>query len=130
MIISLQQLNFHAHHGLLPQEQRTGGHFTVDVRLHLPDAACLSALAHDDLSGTVNYAEAYEIVRREMAQPSALLEHVGGRIAQALFAAFPALLRIEVEVCKANPPIGAACEGASVKLVFESTSFISRRVNE
>ena len=57
-------------------------------------------MQEDRLDGTVNYAEAYEIVRREMTQSSALLEHVGGRIAHALFAAFPVLLRIEVEVCK------------------------------
>ena len=116
----MRRMAFYAYHGVLPQERTVGGEYWVDLTLY-PDN--ISAAVQDDrLDGTVNYAEAYEIVRREMAQPSALLEHVDGRIAQALFAAFPALLRIEVEVCKVNPPIGAACEGASVKLVFESTS--------
>ena len=118
--IRLRRMAFYAYHGVLPQERTVGGEYWVDLTLYPDDIG--AAVQDDRLDGTVNYAEAYEIVRREMAQPSALLEHVGGRIAQALFAAFPALLRIEVEVCKANPPIGAACEGASVKLVFESTS--------
>lgn len=118
--IRLRRISFYAYHGVLDQERTVGGEYWVDLTLY-PDN--IGAAVQDDrLDGTVNYAEAYEIVRREMAQPSALLEHVGGRIAQALFAAFPALLRIEVEVCKVNPPIGAVCEGASVKLVFESTS--------
>ena len=111
---------FYAYHGVLPQERAVGGEYWVDLTLYPADIS--AAVQGDRLDGTINYAEAYEIVRREMAQPSALLEHVCGRIAQALFAAFPALLRIEVEVCKVNPPIGAACHGASVKLVFESTS--------
>ena len=111
MIISLQQLNFHALHGLLPQEQCTGGHFTVDVRLHLPDAACLSALAHDDLSGTVNYAEAHAVIVREMQQPSALLEHVASRIASALLHAFPPVQRVQVSVAKHCPPIAGYAGG-------------------
>ena len=118
--IRLRRMAFYAYHGVLDQERAVGGEYWVDLTLYPDDIGAV--VQEDRLDGTVNYAEAYEIVRREMAQPSALLEHVGGRIAQALFAALPALLRIEVEVCKANPPIGAACEGASVKLVFESTS--------
>ena len=118
--IRLRRMAFYAYHGVLDQERTVGGEYWVDLTLY-PDN--ISAAVQDDrLDGTVNYAEAYEIVRREMAQPSALLEHVGGRIARSLFAAFGSLQRIEVEVCKVNPPMGAACQGASVKLVFESTS--------
>ena len=118
--IRLCRISFYAYHGVLPQERTVGGEYWVDLTLY-PDN--IGAAVQDDrLEGTVNYAEAYEIVRREMAQPSALLEHVGGRIARSLFAAFGSLQHIEVEVCKVNPPMGAACQGASVKLVFESTS--------
>ena len=118
--IRLRRISFYAYHGVLDQERTVGGEYWVDLTLY-PDN--IGAAVQDDrLDGTVNYAEAYEIVRREMAQPSALLEHVGGRIARSLFAAFGSLQRIEVEVCKVNPPMGAACQGASVKLVFESTS--------
>ena len=118
--IRLRRMTFYAYHGVLPQERAVGGEYWVDLTLYPADIS--AAVQGDRLDGTINYAEAYEIVRREMAQPSALLEHVCGRIAQALFAAFPTLLRVEVEVCKANPPIGAACQGASVKLVFERIS--------
>ena len=118
--IRLRRMTFYAYHGVLPQERAVGGEYWVDLTLYPADIS--AAVQGDRLDGTINYAEAYEIVRREMAQPSALLEHVGGRIAHALFAAFPALQHIEVEVCKVNPPMGAACQGASVKLVFESAS--------
>ena len=118
--IRLRRMAFYAYHGVLDQERAVGGEYWVDLTLY-PDNISL-AVQDDRLDGTVNYAEAYEIVRREMAQPSALLEHVGGRIARSLFAAFGSLQRIEVEVCKVNPPMGAACQGASVKLVFESAS--------
>ena len=116
----MRRMAFYAYHGVLDQERAVGGEYWVDLTLY-PDN--IGAAVQDDrLDGTVNYAEAYEIVRREMAQPSALLEHVGGRIARSLFAAFGSLQHIEVEVCKVNPPMGAACQGASVKLVFERIS--------
>ncbi|MBQ4083182.1 MAG: dihydroneopterin aldolase, partial [Bacteroidaceae bacterium] len=62
----------------------------------------------------VNYAEVYEVVRREMAVPSQLLEHVCGRIATALLDAFAPLQRVRVSVTKRNPPIEGAgsCESA------------------
>ena len=118
--IRLRRMTFYAYHGVLPQERAVGGEYWVDLTLYPADIS--AAVQGDRLDGTINYAEAYEIVRREMAQPSALLEHVGGRIARSLFAAFGSLQHIEVEVCKVNPPMGAACQGASVKLVFESAS--------
>ena len=114
----MRRMAFYAYHGVLQQERAVGGEYWVDLTLYPTD---ISAAVQDDrLDGTVNYAEAYEIVRREMAQPSGLLERVGGRIARSLVAAFGSLQRIDVEVCKVNPPMGAACQGASVKLVFES----------
>ena len=116
----MRRMAFYAYHGVLQQERAVGGEYWVDLTLYPADIS--AAVQGDRLDGTINYAEAYEIVRREMAQPSALLEHVGGRIARSLFAAFGTLRRIEVEVCKVNPPMGAACQGASVKLVFESAS--------
>lgn len=92
-----------------------GGDFVVDVVLHLSDAAV--AVRNDILSGTVNYAEVYEIIRREMLQPSALLEHAAGRIIQALFRAFSLVERVDVELTKVAPPIaGIQCAGISVRL--------------
>lgn len=115
--IRLEGLRFYAFHGVLPQEQIVGGHYTVDLCLRLSEAE--RAVLHDELAGTVNYAEVYRLVQREMATPSALLEHVAGRILSAIFAAFPTVATATITLRKDNPPMGADGEGCSVRLTAE-----------
>ena len=112
--IALHKLQFYAFHGCLPQERVVGGDYTVDMRLILPDAT--TAIEEDDLNGTVNYASVYKVVRKEMEQPSNLLEHVCGRINRRLLTTFPLISAVTLTLTKVNPPIGAACLGASVTL--------------
>lgn len=112
--IRLEGLRFHAFHGVLKQERTVGGSYTLDLALHLADAA--TAIQHDQLDGTVNYAEVYEVVNREMAVPSALLEHAAGRILEAVFTAFPSVDKACIALRKDNPPMGADCKGCSVEL--------------
>lgn len=111
--IYLREVRFHACHGVMPQEQRVGADFTVTLRA----AVDLSgSVASDDLTDTVNYAELYEVVKREMLIPSKLLEHVAGRIGHAALDRFPQIRQLEVSVTKVNPPMGADCQGAGVAL--------------
>ena len=110
--ITLDRIRCYAYHGVMEQERIVGGEYLVSLRLTLGDAT--AAIENDRLSGTVNYAEVYELVQREMAQPSALLEHVAGRILHALFDEFPLIMGAQVEVRKKNPPMGADCAGAAV----------------
>ena len=111
--IALRGLTFFAFHGVLPEERQQGNRFVVDLVL---EADISRAVCTDNLGDTVNYAEVYEVVRREMAVPSQLLEHVCGRIATALLDAFAPLQRVRVSVTKRNPPIEGAgsCESAVV----------------
>ena len=113
-VVTLDDIRCYAYHGVLDQERVVGGNYTVSLRLTLQDASL--AVFDDQLEGTVNYAEVYELVRRVMAQPSALLEHVAGRLLQLLFDSFPLISAAEVTVRKVNPPMGADCNGASVVL--------------
>lgn len=109
--IRLEDMRFHALHGVLEQERVVGGDYSVSLTLTVSDAG--DAVLHDRLEATVNYATAYKLVRQTMRQPSALIEHVAGRILEAIFAAFPPVTEAEVKVCKLNPPMGADCAGAS-----------------
>lgn len=110
--ISLDQLQLHAHHGVLEQERRVGGDFTVSVEMDVTGAE--AAVADDRLEATVNYAEAYAAIRDVMRTPSRLIEHVAGRIAQRLLHDFPQIACVRVKVVKLNPPMGALCAGAGV----------------
>lgn len=113
--IFLRDLRFHAFHGVLPQERQVGGNFVVDLRVGYPLA---QAMASDQVEDTLNYASLYALVEREMQQPSALLEHVAGRIAQAIAKNFPQALSIDLTLTKQNPPMGADCKGAGVEMHF------------
>jgi dihydroneopterin aldolase len=113
--ILLSDLRFHAFHGVLPQERLVGGNFVVDLRVGYPLA---QAMTFDQVDDTLNYASLYALVEREMQQPSSLLEHVAGRIAQAIAKTFPQALSIDLTLTKQNPPMGADCKGAGVEMHF------------
>ena len=122
MQIKLSSLRFHARHGVLPQERLTGQDYEVSVTLHLPEPALLGAILDDDLQGTVNYADAYEVVRGEMDRPSRLLEHAAGRILRSLLSAFPPVQRADVSITKLAPPItGFDGRGATVSMSLSRT---------
>lgn len=113
--ITLSGLRFHAYHGVLPQEQKTGGSFVVDLQVM---GNLEKAVYSDELSDTLNYGTIYELVKEEMMQPSKLLEHVAGRIGQRIFDTFPQVEMMVVTVTKENPPMGADLKGVSVTLVL------------
>lgn len=111
--IVLNDLRFYAYHGVLPQERRVGGDYSVTLRI---EADLSEAVASDDVALTLNYAELYEVVKREMLIPSRLLEHVAGRIAKSVIDTFPQAQSIALKVVKLNPPMGADCQGAGVEI--------------
>lgn len=111
--IQLRGLCFHAYHGVAAQERLVGNDYEIDLRLHVDVA---QAVRSDDVADTVNYAEVYEVVRRQMSTPNNLVEHVAGRIAKALLDRWPQLADVTIVLTKRNPPMGADCQGAGVEL--------------
>ena len=106
-------MHFYAYHGVLPQERIVGGEYTVSVEVETDVTA---AIATDDVEQTLNYAALFEVVKREMLIPSNLLEHVAARIGKAVMDNFPQVQALDLTVTKQNPPMGADCQGAGVKL--------------
>ncbi len=111
--ITLEGLEFFAHHGFYKEEQNLGNKFAVDITV---SADLSDAAEHDNLRETVNYESLYRIIRHEMAEPTKLLEHIGKRIIDAVFKEYPVIYLIEVKISKYNPPVGGICQRASVTL--------------
>ena len=111
--ITLRNIRFHAFHGVMPQENKVGADFLVNLRVGSP---LENAMQSDEIGNTLNYAELYALVKAEMAVSSKLLEHVAGRIVSAIEKRFPQVVSIDLELTKQNPPMGADCDGASVEL--------------
>ena len=69
--IYLDDLRFHAFHGVMPQERLTGNDYTIDIKIGYDVSL---AMVTDNVDDTLNYAEVYKIVDQEMGVPSQLLE--------------------------------------------------------
>ena len=113
--IILQNLRFHAFHGVMPQERFVGNDYVLNLRISYPLAA---AATSDKVADTLNYADVYAFVAEEMNQPSALVEHVAQRIAQRLKHAFPRITSISLQLLKYNLPMGGDADGAGVAFTF------------
>lgn len=111
--VEVNGLRLFARHGVMPQERVTGNIFEVSVHLRYPMER---AMTDDALEGTLNYAEAVGIIRQCMDVPSALLENVAWRIAEALTAAFPEISGGMVRVAKITPPIAAELQDVAVRI--------------
>ena len=111
--VLLKDIRLQGFHGVLPQERVVGAYFIINVSIGTDFSR---AMATDELEGTISYADAYEVVKAEMAMPSQLLEHLAGRICKALLERFPAADTIHLEIFKENPPMGADCGGAGVSV--------------
>lgn len=111
--ILLKEIRCYAYHGVAPQENLIGNEYIIDLKLKVDIS---KAAQTDEVADTVNYAEVHQVIMAEMAVPSKLLEHVGGRIIEKLFQQFPALEEIELHLSKRNPPLGADVESAGIEL--------------
>jgi dihydroneopterin aldolase len=111
--IELKKLTFHAYHGVLEQERISGNNFTVDLKLFFDFT---KAIQSDNLEDTVNYAAVFEVVKKEMAVQSNLLEHVAGRIVNKIKQRFPQIESVEIRLAKMNPPVGGEAAEAAVIL--------------
>lgn len=84
-----------------PAEQVLGNRFCVDLVLELD---LRPSGQSDDLSRTINYADAARIVVEIGTGPSVqLIETLAERIAAALLSEFPLLQAVHVSVAKLHP---------------------------
>jgi len=102
-LIHLEGMEFYAYHGHYREEQVAGNHFTVDLIL---ETDMDTPAATDDLNDATDYQTAYTIVKREMEVKSRLLEHVAGRILDALHSELKGIRKATVTVSKMNPSLG------------------------
>ncbi len=115
-LIALEGMEFFAYHGCFSEEQIIGTRFEVDLYL---EAATKEAEETDVLSKTINYQEAFLLVKEQMAIKSKLLEHVGRRILNVVMKTYPEIEFAEVKVSKMNPPLGGKLGSVSVTLSTE-----------
>lgn len=111
--IELQDIHLYAYHGVLPQENKIGAWYTINICVTIDQINCIK---NDDIESTVNYANIYETICEEMKIKSKLLEHVCGRILSKLFTRFPSITQIDITLIKDTPPLGGDRLNCAVKI--------------
>lgn len=111
--VCLNDLHFHAYHGVMPQERVVGGDFVVSIRAGYPIG---KAMESDDIGDTLNYAVMYDIIKDEMQKPSCLLENVAFRIGKSIFERIPQVESLDITLAKLNPPMNGNICNAAVEL--------------
>ena len=104
--IRLEGLAFYGYHGVKAEEKSLGQRFLVDLVLRLDLGP---AGRSDDLTLTIDYGEAYRLVRELVEGTSRdTLEAVAEEIAAALLDRFSRLDAVTVRVKKPGAPIAGA----------------------
>jgi 7,8-dihydroneopterin aldolase/epimerase/oxygenase len=112
-IIGIENMEFYSFHGHYREERIIGNRFIVD--LHIVTSLD-KASKSDDLSDTLNYQLAYELVKEQMQIKSHLLENVARRILDSLYGRFSSIDKATVKVSKLNPSMGGQIERVSVTM--------------
>lgn len=111
--VAIENAIFHAYHGVHEEERLIGGRFEVNVEIETDFS---KAASKDDLTGTINYAAVYELIKSEMEQPSQLIEHVAQRILSAIKKQFSPIFSIEIQIKKCAPPISGEIDNVSITI--------------
>ena len=109
--IELKKMIFHAYHGVMKQEQIVGNTYRIDLKLFLDLS---KAIESDNIDDTVNYAEIFNLAKKEMTVSSQLIEHAAGRIVQKIKLKYPSVSKINIRLAKINPPIEGELQEAAV----------------
>ena len=110
--IVLKGLQVFARHGVLPEENKLGQRFVLDVTAFLD---LRPAGQSDDYNRTVCYDALTRLVMETVtAKRYNLIEAAAEAVAQGLFAAFPAIQRVVVEVRKPVAAIDAVFDHVAV----------------
>lgn len=112
-LIQIENMEFYSFHGHFKEERIVGNKFLVNLTIETDMKAPAES---DNLKDAVNYQRAYEIVKQEMETKSYLLEHIAGRILDALHAEMQGIQKVTVKVSKLNPPMGGKIGSVSVTM--------------
>ena len=98
--ISLNNLAFHAYHGVYEEERMLGNDFEVNVSVTFEADEPVTSLQH-----TINYVSIYNIIKQRMVIPLPLLETLAQELTQEIYEFDNRIKIILVSVEKKNPPI-------------------------
>jgi len=101
VIIKLEQVRFHAFHGLYPGESLVGGEFEINLDVEYDD----TGISFESLNNTISYVSLFDIVKLRMKSPAPLLEKIGKDILDEIFSRYPFIKSSRISIYKLQPPV-------------------------
>lgn len=99
--IELSGIRFHAFHGMYEEEKLAGNEFEVSLYVsYYPGSEVIT-----ELSGTINYAVIFDLLKKRMQQRTDLLETIAMSFAAELHDRFPEVQKVDITIKKLHPPI-------------------------
>ncbi|MCL4510937.1 MAG: dihydroneopterin aldolase [Bacteroidetes bacterium] len=106
--IRLNNATFYAYHGVLTNEQASGGKFEVDVEMF---GDFSKASQSDKLKDAVDYEKVYRFIKELVIEKRFyLIESLGTQIAESILKNFLSLNRVIVRVRKHTPQVGGVVD--------------------
>ncbi|WP_067729650.1 dihydroneopterin aldolase [Oceanobacillus damuensis] len=117
--ILLNNMQFYGFHGLLPEENKLGQRFYVDLELYLD---LKNAGNTDNMYDSVHYGHVFDVVKEVVeGEAKNLIEAVAELISKQLFSSFELLEACKVKVVKPDPPIPGHYQSVAVEIYREKT---------
>ena len=113
--ILLEGMEFHAYHGVYPEEAIHGNRFTLDLAMEID---LQEAMKSDLLEATVDYAQLYGVIKSRMEKRVKLLEHLGFTLVNDILDAFPQIKAMTLTLKKHQPAVGGVVQFSAVTLSY------------
>lgn len=113
--VALLGVEFHAYHGVYPEESILGNRFTLDLELETDFS---QAMEMDLLAGTVDYALLYQLIKSRMEVKVKLLEHLGNLIVLDILEAYPKVKTVKLTLKKHQPALGGIVQYSAVTVCY------------
>ena len=110
--ISVNDAWFYSFHGCLHEESVVGGEYVVNASVEIDTSV---AEKNDSLESTVDYVSIYGVLKKEMAEPSKLLEAVLERIINGIKEIDNNIVSIDVSIKKLSPPISGNVDSVELR---------------
>lgn len=112
--ITLQNMRFRSHSGVLQEEKEQGQNFVVTLELCIPE---IPACQTDALDDTVNYAKVFEMTRDYVENESCdLIEYMAQQIVLRVMREFTMIEEITCEIKKPTAPIEGDFDSMNVQI--------------
>ena len=116
--LSLNNMEFDACHGVLPEEKETPQKYIVDVRIETDQI--IEAASTDNICDALNYVGVYKIVHDVMMKKQwNLIETIAMKICTEIVENYETIICVDTRITKVNPPI----EGFSGNITCEYSVF-------